>query len=138
MRIYTSYFGKLKRLLQAGIMPVSIAAKQPAWASIGSYSALAPHPSWLQLSREEYTQLFCAKLGKMSPDQVLRDLAAMSDSAGGPDIALLCYEALRDPLEWCHRQMVAEWLRGAGVHIVEFEPAALPARSPVPPQETLF
>ena len=40
----------------------------------------------------------------------------------GKDLVLLCYEDLRKPGEWCHRQVFAEWWeKKTGVRIQELE-----------------
>jgi hypothetical protein len=51
---------------------------------------------------------------------VLRDLRRISDAHGGQDLVLLRYEDVRKPEEWCHRQVLAEWLLArAGLAVAE-------------------
>jgi uncharacterized protein (DUF488 family) len=63
---------------------------------------------------ERFIALYRAQvLDKLDPMQVIRDL-------GGDNFILLCWEA---PGEFCHRRVVAAWLRKCtGVLVEEFNP----------------
>jgi hypothetical protein len=60
--------------------------------------------------RAEFTARYHAQLDRAGVDRVLRDLQRISDAHAGQDLVLLCYEDVRKPGEWCHRQVLAEWL----------------------------
>lgn len=107
MNIYTSYFGKLKAIEKAGILPVSIAVSPPKWYMGPQYRALAPRYDMLRMDSETYLIHFNAILNGLSAEKVLKDLKHISDMNGGKDIALLCFEK---PSDLCHRQYVAKWL----------------------------
>ena len=53
-------------------------------------------------------------LGRLDPKEVEDHLYFMSD---GMDIALVCYEKTGD---FCHRHLVAEWLRAADIPVEEW------------------
>lgn len=104
MKIYTTYFGGLKKRLREGIKPISICLRPiPGWTGL-EYKALAP--TWdIKRDREHFDERFRNEiLGRLDKNKILQDLMELS---GGSDIALVCYEK---PGDHCHRHLVAEWL----------------------------
>jgi hypothetical protein len=106
----TSYFGKSKDDANA----VAITAYCPSWFRGRHYALLAPPWSIVSqykknlINEEQYEELYFRHvLSNTTPQQVLRDL--------GPDAILLCYEKSG----FCHRHIVAEWLRAAGIECEE-------------------
>jgi len=71
-------------------------------------------PSWLMVKIDNpniFTPIYQAKvLFRLDPLQVAKEL--------GQDSILLCWEK---PEEFCHRIVVAEWLREAGIEVEEYE-----------------
>lgn len=118
MKIYTSYFGNLRKLHQAGIFPVSIARWNPKWFGGTSYKVVAPLPDMLRdnITREQYIRQYRNRvLWNLRPERILQDLQMMT---GGRDCALLCYEK---PGDFCHRRLLADWmLEQTGLEIPEF------------------
>lgn len=119
--IYTSYFAKIRSLPQS-IVPISIALKSPTYFQGLQYKVLAPSSSILYdwkfngSSKEVYTRRFFDEiLNNLSCEQVVSELKEMS---GGKDIALVCYEKSSD---FCHRHLVAEWLKSNGIECQEWE-----------------
>lgn len=110
MKIYTSYFSKIKELESVGITPIAICAKLPDWYQGATYKALAPTYDCLMAYKRDndadaYTERYKReKLSKLSPSEVVEQLRNLSN---GNDIALICYEK---PSSFCHRQLVAAWL----------------------------
>ena len=101
MKIYTTYFGGLKKRLRKGIKPVSICLRPiPGWTGL-EYKALAP--TWsIKKDTEHFDERFRDEvLGRLDKNKVLLDLELMSE---GTDIALVCYEK---PKDHCHRHVVA-------------------------------
>lgn len=104
------------------IVPIAICGKAPnGWEGL-SYPALAPKKWWwiqwkysknedLNYYREMYKETV---LDPLIPLSVYQDLEKMG---GGKDVALVCYEK---PDKFCHRQLVAEWLRWSGVWVEEY------------------
>lgn len=118
--IYTSYFSKVKKLRDRGIVPISISLKTPEWFDGLTYSPLAPSASILaeykkSHDEERYTQRFNREiLEYRDVDAVLEDLFKLS---GNRPFALICYEA---PDKFCHRHLVAKRLAGRGIAVKEF------------------
>jgi hypothetical protein len=111
--IFTSNFKTAGHLPQA----VAISAGVPrGWAG-RRYTVLAPSRRLVKIMDERvFTRLYRAEvLDKLDPMQVIRDL-------GGDDFIMLCWEP---PGEFCHRRVVAAWLRKhTGVLVEEFMPGS--------------
>ena len=126
MKLYTSYYGKLKALEKAGIIPIAISVSIPDWAVMDRskcwFKALAPHASMIRMAMKEYVPKYKKILSGHNPKAVCNMIIKMS---GGKDAALLCWEK---EAEKCHRKIVANWLNtSVGTHIKEFgivKPAA--------------
>lgn len=122
--IYTSYFAKLKKL-PSDIVPISICGKAPVWYQGIQYKKLAPKynffKEWQETKDNDY-YIHCFNeqvLSFLNPVTVVKELCNLSK---GKDIALICYEK---PGDFCHRHLVADWLRQAGFSIEEFGTAQL-------------
>ena len=125
--IYTSYFAKL-RSLPKDIIPISICAKAPSWYNGLQYKQLAPSYDILMKYKqdgdvEDYTINFYKNiLGRLNPAETVFNLCKLA--SGGEDldyyhkdICIICYEK---PLDFCHRHLVAEWLRKYGYECNEW------------------
>lgn len=119
MRIYTSYFGNLNKL-PPSITPIAIVRFMPRWTKlpqIPNYDHLAPKSMWMNLPEEEFKTAFRSYLNELKVNVVIYQLELLSR---GNDVALICYEK---PGEFCHRRIVAEWLKEiAGITVEEYEP----------------
>lgn len=117
--IYTTYFAKLKSLPKE-IIPISICGKAPAGYKGIQYKKLAPrYDFFMEWKRTRdnnyYTKCFKEQvLDQLNAHEVVDDLI---DLHSGIDIALVCYEK---PEDFCHRHLVAEWLRGHGYQCEEY------------------
>lgn len=110
----TSYFAKMKGVY--GKELVSIANKTPDGFRGRIYKKLAPkYDWWIEWKNGDYDNDWYIKkyketvLSKLDPDEVMWDL--------GDDAILCCYET---PEKFCHRHIVAEWLREAGYEVEEY------------------
>lgn len=110
MRIYTSYHSNSRKLGIHKIQPINISIHPPRWANYPSIFELAPSADMLHLNKASYIPKFEAILNRSNPQEILDRITKISDENGGKDVALLCYESLKKPGEWCHREIVAEWL----------------------------
>lgn len=121
--IYTSYFGRMARLLKV-FKPgqlVSIARSPPlqftGTRGVRSYKILAP--SWDLLNQwhkglkpfDYITHFQRETLGDLNPVAIVRDLTQDYDT-----VVLLCYEPEG---QFCHRHIVAEWLKEYTLQDVE-------------------
>ena len=101
----------------AGHLPQAVAISQglPRGWQGRRYKPLAPPWKLVKLTdSQEFIRRYRAEvLDKLDPRQVLQDL-------GGDDLIMLCWEA---PGEFCHRRVVAVWLRKElGITVEEFDP----------------
>lgn len=118
MKVYTSYFGNLKALGKAGIMPISIARYSPRWYNGPRYTEVSPTSYMLSgsCSHEEYLRRYDDILNHLNPTAVMEAVKRISM---GKDVALCCYEK---PGDFCHRHLLADWLNKNGYDIKEWEP----------------
>lgn len=133
MIIYTSYFGRLKQLHKEGILSIGIALSPPRYFVGSSLGYLAPRPYMLRMTENEYTVRYNAEiLAQISPKWFVEELERIGK---GRDIALLCYEK---PDDFCHRQLVAKWLKKCvGIDVREWNYSE-PKKGPEIVQKTLF
>jgi len=101
----------------AGHLPQAVAISQgiPRGWTGRVYRPLAPPWSMIKISDPvKYIQAYRQQiLAKLDPQQVLIDL-------GGDDFIMLCWEK---PGDFCHRLLVAAWLRKElGVRVDELNP----------------
>lgn len=109
----TSYFAQLRKI--PAELAVSIARWKPGWFHGREYLALAPPSQLLDawkkrlVTEEQYAEVYRKEvLSKLNAADVVADL---------PEGAyLLCYEK---PEDFCHRHLVAEWLRENGYECEE-------------------
>lgn len=118
--MFTSYFAKVPQIEY----PLSIARINPEWYDRPSYPKLAPSKELLfdfkygshKGDTEFYTAEFLKYLETLDFKEVMQELSGIY----GPDaldcLTLLCYEK---PSDFCHRHLVANWLRQHGADISE-------------------
>ena len=86
---------------------------------------LAPDSAWLHAARPEFEWRMVVKLfdlGIERAEAILRRESALVVPGKEPrwrDVVLLCFEDVRRPGEWCHRQIVAAWLGEHGLVVEE-------------------
>ena len=118
--IYTSYFSKINKLPD-NIVPISISAKPPKGYKGLQYKKLAPtYQILMEWKKTGDTEWYIEEyddevLSNFKPDRVFAELMQMS---AGKDVALICFEKSGD---FCHRHLVAEWLRNAGYDCEEYK-----------------
>ena len=117
--IYTGRFSEVKKYEQAGFIPVSIAGYAPDYYKGIEFKTLAPKYSWWKqwhdhhLSDDWYKERYQETvLDRLNPKIIANRLKSFGDN-----VVLLCYEKTG---EFCHRQLVADWLRTAGVPVCEY------------------
>ena len=109
--IFTSNFKISGRLPQA----VAISLGVPRGWRGRRYKALAPPRDLIKIMEpEKFIRLYRAQvLDSLDPMQVIREM-------GGDNFVMVCWEP---PGEFCHRRVVAAWLRKhTGVLVEEFIP----------------
>lgn len=138
MKVYTSYFGKLGALHQAGVAPICIARGIPKFYGGAVEQSVAPFFWMLKdgVTREEYIEAYYYKV--LSRVNAKEFLARCEELSKGKDVALLCYEK---PEDFCHRHLLAEWLnRELGIEVREFGVTGEPwnPKNPRTEQMSLF
>lgn len=125
--IYTTYFAKLKSLPK-NIIPISICGKAPSWYTGLQYKKLAPKFDFFMKWKETrdnnyYIEHFQKEvLDALDPFDVIREIEdKICDGKiilSPINFALVCYEK---PSEFCHRHLVAQWLKAQGIKCEEYE-----------------
>ena len=109
-KIYTSYFANLRNLPD-NVCPISICGKAPDWYKGIQYKALAPKYWFFKKYKEDgdaefYTLAFQKDVcDALNVSTTLLDLQKL---AGDKIPCLICYEK---PGDFCHRHIVAEWIK---------------------------
>lgn len=117
MKIYTSYFGNIRRLNESGIFAICVAIGKPRYLNLPQMINVAPTRYMLSdaCSYEEYLRLYDQILARQNAYQVVKQIEALS---GGRDVALCCYEK---PGDFCHRHILAKWITdNTGIEVKEF------------------
>lgn len=120
MKIYTSYFANW-RYFPKDIKQISIAKFPPKGFKGDTFTCLSPSNALLygykngSISEQSYVIEFKEYLSKLNFRKVLNDLKSLS---GDKDCILLCYEK---PTDFCHRHLVAEWLKENGAIVEELK-----------------
>lgn len=82
------------------------------------YRCLAPGPWFRSLSTDAYLDRYNEILARLDAHEVVRDLVRIS---GGRQLALLCFERPAAHDGWCHRALVARWIkRETGIEVLEY------------------
>ncbi len=119
--IYTSYFGMLRKI-PSSIVPIAICRYPPKWYRGLTYKALAPPTHLLKawngggITERDYIRVYGSEvLNALNPNAVVDKLSQMADDR---DVVLLCYEKSDF---FCHRHLVADWLKQAGYECEEID-----------------
>lgn len=127
--IYTSYFAKLKQLPE-DVLPISICGKAPQWYTGLQYKKLAPKYDFFMKWKEDHDNNYYIKcfneqvLGDIELLTFLRVILDMQNEASKRDgifynhVCLICYEK---PTDFCHRHLVAEWLKNNEMKCEEYD-----------------
>ena len=133
MVIYTSYFGNIRKLTAAGIIPICVAVGKPKFFFGPQMLNVAPTRYMISsaCSEQEYIKLYNGILERQNAFKVRSQITELS---GGKNVALCCYEK---PGDFCHRHMLAQWLTNkTGTPISEF--GVVERKEPEYKQTSLF
>lgn len=111
-KLYTSRFAN-KELLDREIIKVGIVRRLPKWSLpyelSGNIIELAP-PGYLfnEYDRKKFTVKYFQHLDRVGFNNIVKRLENMGYGQVEKMI-LLCFEDIRNPELWCHREVFAEW-----------------------------
>jgi hypothetical protein len=113
MKILTSYYSRLNqnKIDYPDMQHISISRATPTWAKVDQkLMGLAPTWKMIKMPIVEYVGEYKKILARIDPNAFVQSLDG--------DCILYCYEK---PSDFCHRQMVSDWLRQhvAGVESYE-------------------
>jgi len=104
MNVFTSNFKSHGRSEHA----VAVSCGVPRWFRGRRMPALAPERKMISEPEETYRPYYAGLLAALDVHAIAAEL--------GDGAILLCWEK---PGEFCHRQMIADWLRAAGHTVTE-------------------
>jgi hypothetical protein len=117
----------------------------------GWWRGVSPEREWLKgVPYVDFRRLYRHKLHKQGIDRLMQTAEGFVPEDQDPTharLVVLCYEDIRKPQEWCHRELMAEWFEEKGVPVIELcGPAHQPRpcapaeadETPVPPGQMLF
>lgn len=119
MRIWTSYYGALKRKtgIDTAVALVQVSNTKPEWFPYGVWVPdIKVWPSWKiinryksgEISYDYFTRLYIDELNcRTTPEKVLNEFQAVSNVVGLEDVVLLCWE-----VTGCHRVPLAQYVHG--------------------------
>lgn len=121
MKLYTSYFARVKKLNEMGFNNlVCVAGYAPKfffdWPNAKFFPDLAPRKDWWRewhdsgLGNDWYEQKYRETvLSKLNPNKVVEEL--------GDNAVMICYEK---PSDFCHRHIIANWIKeNTGIEVEE-------------------
>lgn len=134
--LYTSRFSN-PELKSGRYAVVRISIGSPKWPLgyevSSALSELMPYGAFGIEDKETYRKKYIERLEKYGVDLIQNKLAQME--AKGKPVVLACYEDLRDPAQWCHRTMFAEWyMEKTGEVVEELTDPSVPRINQVPKQ----
>lgn len=134
MKIFTSYFGNIRKLKEAEVNMICVAIGKPRFiAGIPQMLNVCPTRYMVSgpCSHDEYLKLYDRILASQDANQVVKQIEMLS---GGKDVALCCYEK---PGDFCHRHILAKWItENTGIEITEF--GVVEKKEPKYEQASLF
>jgi hypothetical protein len=112
--VYTSYFSKVKELIERGYTPISIAKKTPEGIECIHNTFLTPDWGLITLAKKGEYDKYTLEYVKRFKDVDMELFRMYFLKFEKP--VLLCYEK---PGDFCHRHLVARWLTLNGIECEE-------------------
>lgn len=140
MNLYVSRFSN-PELKSGAYTAVRISLGAPRWnvgyPIAGAIKALMPSGLFGKAEFEEYHAFRKAYRDQLNREGMKRIQDAISVfQARGPEVVLLCFEDVRQPGNWCHRTMFAEWwMEKGGGSIEELHDPTPPPQTPYTPKK---
>ena len=132
--IYTSYFAQIRNFPE-NVIPIAICGGLPHWYSGLWYKKLAPkYKFFMEWKKNHDNEFYIEHFNKevleplekvivlneiqlLIPKEIRAEMDAPVWRSESVHVALICYEK---PGDFCHRNLVADWLRKGGLEIEEW------------------
>lgn len=121
MILYTGYFSKTKKYVEAGLTPISISRFTPNFFKYARMSILAPPVDLLnkfkqkEITEDTFTIAYLDYLHSFPPIY----LEQLQEEIEKDNLIFLCYEK---PTDFCHRHILARFLKEKfNIEVKEFE-----------------
>lgn len=132
--IYTSYFAQIRNFPE-NVIPIAISGGLPQWYSGLWYKKVAPKYKFFMEWKENHDNEFYIEhfnkevlepldrvivlneIQLLIPEEIRAQMDAPVWRSDSVHVALICYEK---PGDFCHRHLVADWLREGGLEIEEW------------------
>jgi len=144
MKLYTSRYAN-RELMNPDVTVVAISRGLPkyetAYKIAGRIWDIAPARELYGASHFEFRRAYLRQLEVAGFQRIRRALAEYRDCG---TVVLCCFEDVRNPEDWCHRRMFAEWWeRHTGQKIEEYPDPSTPKsqkniKPPVEVEEPAF
>jgi hypothetical protein len=120
MKVYTSYYGKLRLIDTKIYEPIAISLTVPNSVSLINCRKLNPNPEDFHRYKQTgnwsvFREAYQTKLDRYSQRDIEDSLIYLSK---GKIPVLLCWEK---ECECCHRSIIAEWLNKVGIQCEELK-----------------
>jgi uncharacterized protein (DUF488 family) len=129
--LYTSYYAGPKRGIE-----IQISRTTPK-GYLAEFCLPELAPLWWmtipKITEAEYRAEYAKILRVADMERILDSIALWCDKKHASQATLLCWEK---PGDFCHRHLVADWLRNAGYEISEIKPANQQPAKPDTPNDT--
>ena len=122
--MYTGYYAKLNRYIDAGLFPISVSNTIPyKLGAMTSYIPFIPNRYVVgyykagKIDEKEYYNIYITQLDMLDRDTCIREVLKLTN--GMPPI-FVCYECFGS---FCHRHILADWIGWTGKYsIMEYMP----------------
>ena len=113
--LFTSRYNNQLAIMTSGLVPVGITLGgvrfKLRYELAARFNQLAPDWKMLKIADPlAFRRAFRARMDALGIDGVAALLNPISEAHQGRAVVLLCFENLAEPVAWCHRRILAEWL----------------------------
>jgi hypothetical protein len=116
-RVWTASYSRVDPRVMVPVR-TSIGAPRFAGYQLEEWPAVYPWGLLDVTDPDEFRRRYRHRLHRQTP-RILAELAELLAKYDGWPLALCCWEDLTKPGAWCHRTLLAEWLREKGVIVEE-------------------
>lgn len=110
--IYTSWYGDRTLERTTIVFPISLGLPKfpTVYRMQRQILQLAPTRDLLSMGKEQYAENYKRMLNRRH-STIMDIFRSLEQGAGSRDVVLCCFEDIRSGSKWCHRTMLAEWVK---------------------------